>query len=137
MRVASCRVATSTIRKLSSKLMSEKCISIGLLPYLKPFYITSPLDKKKVMCVNYVWTFVLNLTLSWLIQKIWMVYLLILHMSYASVLKVRMVTGIWNVLKESAKIVVTLNHLKFQIWKMKSCITMSLWLKCLLCEQKK
>ena len=51
--VASHRVATCTIRKLRSKIMSEKGIniSIGLLSYLKPFYITSPLDKEKVMCM--------------------------------------------------------------------------------------
>ena len=51
--VASRRVATCTIRKLRSKIMSEKGIniSIGLLSYLKPFYITSPLDKEKVICM--------------------------------------------------------------------------------------
>ena len=48
-----------------------------------------------------------------------------------------MVTGLWNVLKESAKIVVTLNHLKYRIWKMKSCITMSLWLRMSLMWTKK
>ena len=48
-----------------------------------------------------------------------------------------MVTGLWNVLKESAKIVVTLNHLKYWIWKMKSCITMSLWLRMSLMWTKK
>ena len=33
--------------------MSEKGIniSIGLLSYLKPFYITNPTDKEKVMCM--------------------------------------------------------------------------------------
>ena len=58
--VASRRVATCTIRKLRSKIMSEKGvnISIGLLSYLKPFYITNPTDKEKLMymcklCLNF------------------------------------------------------------------------------------
>ena len=51
--VASRRVATCTIRKLRSKRMLEKGIniSIGLLSYLKPFYITNPTDQEKVMCM--------------------------------------------------------------------------------------
>ena len=52
--VASCRVATCTIRKLRSKIMSDKGISLsnGLLSHLKPFYITNPTDKEKVMCMG-------------------------------------------------------------------------------------
>ena len=51
--VASRRVTICTIRKLRSKIMSEKGIniSIGLLSYLKPFYITNPTNKEKVMCM--------------------------------------------------------------------------------------
>ena len=59
--VASRRVATCTIRIMSEKGIN---ISIGLLSYLKPFYITNPTDKRKFcVCVNYFRTFLLNLML--------------------------------------------------------------------------
>ena len=51
--VASRRMATCTIRRLKSKIFSEKGlnISIGLLHYLKPFFVTNPTDKEKVLCM--------------------------------------------------------------------------------------
>ena len=58
--VATRRVATYTVQKLKSKIFSKKGINIsnGLLSYLKPFYITNPTDKEKVMrkcklCLNF------------------------------------------------------------------------------------
>ena len=134
MYVAWCRVATCTIRKLRSKIMSEKGvnISIDLLSYLKPFYITNPTDKEKLMymcklCLNFCLKFNALMTHSKKFNGPQFDSISSYYMSSSSVLKVRIVTGIWNVLKESAKIVVTLNHLKFQIWKMKSYVSMSLW----------
>ena len=127
--VASCRVATCTIRKLRSKIMSDKGISLsnGLLSHLKPFYITNPTDKEKVMCMGKLR---LNLCLKF--------NALMTHSKnfngphfdlsphitwvHGSVLKVRIVTGLSDVLKESAKIVVTLNHLNFGTWKMKDAL---------------
>ena len=78
--VASRRVTICTIRKVRSKVMSEKGIniSIGLLSYLKAFHITdyNPTDKEKVMCMRKL---CLNFRLKFnALQKTLMVHTLIL-----------------------------------------------------------
>ena len=47
------RVATCTVRKLKAKLLTEHGlnVSLGAISYLKPFYITNPTEKEKVLCM--------------------------------------------------------------------------------------
>ena len=50
---ASCRVATSTVRGMQSKVKEKLGINIsyGLTLILKPFYVIKPTDKEKAMCL--------------------------------------------------------------------------------------